>query len=89
MPSHTDGDSIFLFLGITLAALRRKPVATDHIRVHKPRSTIVLNELSNEAISTSTRVLDNASISTRVVDASTSSQAHPSQELRLPQRSGR
>ena len=76
----------------------------DHVREHKPRSKIVLSELSGEATNSSPRVVDEAGPSTRVVDEpvseagpstrvidepSTSGQAHPSQELRMPRRSGR
>ena len=39
----------------------------DHIRDHKPRSKLILNEITNNATETSTRVVDVPSTSTRVV----------------------
>ncbi|KAA0054500.1 gag/pol protein [Cucumis melo var. makuwa] len=51
----------------------------DHIREHKPRSKIVLNELSNETTEPSTRVVH--------IDSSTG--IHQPQSLREPRRSGR
>ena len=61
-----------------------------HVRNHQPRSKLVLSEISKEATNKTTRVVDQAGSSTRVVDgACTSSQSHPFQELRMPQRSGR
>ena len=62
----------------------------DHVRNHQPRSKLVLSEISKEATDKTTRVVDQAGSSTRVVDgADTSCQSHPSQELRMPRRSGR
>ena len=62
----------------------------DHVRNHQPRRKLVLSEISKQAIDKTTRVVDQAGSSTRVVDgADTSSQSHPSQELRMPRRSGR
>ncbi|TYK02509.1 gag/pol protein [Cucumis melo var. makuwa] len=54
----------------------------DHMRDHKPRSKLVLNEATNE----STRVVDEVGPSSRVDETTTSSQSHSSQSLR---RSGR
>jgi hypothetical protein len=61
----------------------------DHIRDHKPRSKIVLDELSNKATNTSTTVVEEASMSTRVVEPSTSSLPHPHLDMREPRHSGR
>ena len=61
----------------------------DHIREHVSRSKVVLNELFNETIETSTKVVEEASTSTRVVDGASSSYTHPPQELREPRRSER
>ena len=52
----------------------------NHMRNHKPRSKIVLNEL-NEATNTSTRVVDSSIPSDNRI--------HPYQELGTPRRSGR
>ncbi|KAA0048552.1 gag/pol protein [Cucumis melo var. makuwa] len=57
----------------------------DHIRDHKPRSKLVLNEATDE----STRVVDVVSPSSRVDEITTSGQSHPSQSLRMPRRSRR
>ena len=62
----------------------------DHVRNHQPSSKVVLSEIFKETTDKTTRVVDQAGPSTRVVNgARTSSQSHPSQELRMPQRSGR
>ena len=62
----------------------------DHIRDHKPRSKLVLEEISKDAIDKSQKIADQTGQSTRVVDRpSTSSLSCPSQELREPRRSGR
>ena len=62
----------------------------DHVRNHPPHNKLVLSEISKEATDKTTRVVDQAGPSTRVVDESrTSGQSHPSQELIMPQRSGR
>ncbi|KAA0063766.1 gag/pol protein [Cucumis melo var. makuwa] len=52
----------------------------DHMRDHKPRSKLVLNEATNE----STRVVDEVGPSSRVDETTTSGQSHPSQSLRMP-----
>ncbi|TYK28868.1 gag/pol protein [Cucumis melo var. makuwa] len=57
----------------------------DHMRDHKPRSKLVLNEATNE----STRVVDEVGPSSRVDETTTSGQSHPSQLLRMPRHSGR
>ncbi|TYK20422.1 gag/pol protein [Cucumis melo var. makuwa] len=57
----------------------------DHMRDHKPRSKLVLNEATDE----STRVVDKVGPSSRVDETTTSVQSHPSQSLRMPRRSGR
>ncbi|KAA0040410.1 gag/pol protein [Cucumis melo var. makuwa] len=57
----------------------------DHMRDHKPRSKLVLNEATNE----STRVVDEVGPSSRVDETTTSGQSHPSQSLRMPRCSGR
>ena len=49
----------------------------DHIREHKLRNKIVLNELSKETIETSIKVVQEASTSKRVFDVGSSSQTHP------------
>ena len=46
----------------------------NHMRDHLPRSKIIQNEATNE----STRVVDQAGSSSRVGEASTSGQSHPS-----------
>ena len=62
----------------------------DHVRNHQPRSKLVLSEISKEATNKTKRVVDQVGPSTRVVDGvDTSGQSHPSQELIMPQRSGR
>ncbi|TYJ96910.1 gag/pol protein [Cucumis melo var. makuwa] len=61
----------------------------DHIREHKPRSKIVLNELSNETIEPSTRVVEEPSALTSVVHVDSSTRTHQPQSLREPRRSGR
>ncbi|KAA0058181.1 gag/pol protein [Cucumis melo var. makuwa] len=60
----------------------------DHIREHKPRSKIVLNELSNETTEPSTRVVEEPSALTRVFHVGSSTRTHQPQSLREPQRSG-
>ncbi|TYK11980.1 retrovirus-related pol polyprotein from transposon tnt 1-94 [Cucumis melo var. makuwa] len=55
------------------------------MRDHKPRSKLVLNEATDG----STRVVDEVGPSSRVYETTTSGQSHPSQALRMPQRSGR
>ncbi|KAL0534679.1 hypothetical protein IC582_028970 [Cucumis melo] len=57
----------------------------DHMRDHKPRSKLVLNEATDE----STRVVDEVGPSSRVDETTTSGQSHPSQSLRMPRCSGR
>ncbi|KAA0043002.1 gag/pol protein [Cucumis melo var. makuwa] len=57
----------------------------DHMRDHKPRSKLVLNQATDE----STRVVDEVGPSSRVDETTTSGQSHPSQSLRMPRRSGR
>ncbi|TYK05792.1 gag/pol protein [Cucumis melo var. makuwa] len=57
----------------------------DHMRDHKPRGKLVLNEATDE----STRVVDEVGPSSRVDETITSGQSHPSQSLRMPRRSGR
>ncbi|KAA0049915.1 gag/pol protein [Cucumis melo var. makuwa] len=57
----------------------------DHMRDHKPRSKLVLNEVTDE----STRVVDEVGPSSRVDETTTSGQSHPSQSLRMPRCSGR
>ncbi|TYJ96908.1 gag/pol protein [Cucumis melo var. makuwa] len=57
----------------------------DHMRDHKPRSKLVLNEATDE----STKVVDELGPSSRVDETTTSGQSHPSQSLRMPRRSGR
>ncbi|KAA0026154.1 gag/pol protein [Cucumis melo var. makuwa] len=57
----------------------------DHMRDHKPRSKLVLNEATDE----STRVVDEVGPSSRVDETTTSGQSHHSQSLRMPRRSGR
>ncbi|TYK04057.1 gag/pol protein [Cucumis melo var. makuwa] len=57
----------------------------DHMRDHKPRSKLILNE----AIDESTRVVDEVGPSSRVDETTTSGQSHPSQSLRMLRRSGR
>ncbi|KAL0556725.1 hypothetical protein IC582_005241 [Cucumis melo] len=57
----------------------------DHMRDHKPRSKLVLNEATNE----STRVVDEVGPSSRVDETTTSGQFHHFQSLRMPRRSGR
>ncbi|KAL0561491.1 hypothetical protein IC582_001919 [Cucumis melo] len=61
----------------------------DHIREHKPRSKIVLNELSKETTEPSTRVVEEPSALTRVVHVGSSTRTHQPQSLREPRRSGR
>ena len=62
----------------------------DHVRNHQPRSKLVFSEISKETTNKTKRVVDQVGPSTRVVDgAGTSGQSHPSQELRMSQRSGR
>jgi len=62
----------------------------DHIRDHKPRSKLVLEEISKDATDRSQKIADQTGQSTRVVNRpSTSSLSRPSQELREPRRSGR
>ncbi|KAL0561324.1 hypothetical protein IC582_001749 [Cucumis melo] len=61
----------------------------DHIREHKSRSKIVLNELSEETIEPSTRVFEEPSALTRVVHVGSSTRTHQPQSLREPRRSGR
>ncbi|KAL0560279.1 hypothetical protein IC582_000679 [Cucumis melo] len=61
----------------------------DHIREHKPRSKIVLNELSKEITEPSTRIVEEPSALTRVVHAGSSIRTHQPQSLREPRRSGR
>lgn len=51
----------------------------DHMRDHKPRSKLILSEISNE----------NDSMSTRVVDGASTSSQNPYQKLREPHCSGR
>ena len=48
----------------------------DHVRERKSRSKIVLNELSNETIEPSTRVVEEPSALTRVVHVSSSTRTH-------------
>ena len=55
------------------------------MRNHKPRSKLILNETTNE----STRVIDEVGPSSRVDETNTSGQSHPSQSLRMSQRSER
>ncbi|KAL0548750.1 hypothetical protein IC582_013218 [Cucumis melo] len=55
------------------------------MRNHKPRNKLVLSEATDE----STRVVDEVGPSSRVDETTTSGQSHPSQSLRMPQRSGR
>ncbi|KAA0031662.1 gag/pol protein [Cucumis melo var. makuwa] len=57
----------------------------DHMRDHKLRSKLVLNEATNE----STRVVDEVGPSSRVDETITSGQSHLFQSLRMPRRSGR
>ncbi|KAA0058362.1 gag/pol protein [Cucumis melo var. makuwa] len=57
----------------------------DHMRDHKPRSKLVLNESTDE----STRVVDEVGPSSRVDETTTSGQSHSSQSLRMPRRSRR
>ncbi|TYJ96752.1 Retrovirus-related Pol polyprotein from transposon TNT 1-94 [Cucumis melo var. makuwa] len=57
----------------------------DHMRDHKPRSKLVLNEATDE----STRVVDEVCPLLRVDETTTSGQSHPSQSLRMPRRCGR
>ena len=57
----------------------------DHMRDHKPRSKLVLNEATDE----STRVVDEVGPSSRVDETTTSGQSRPSQSLRMSRRSGR
>ena len=55
----------------------------DHIKNHQPHSKLILNEISTDAT-----VIPSSS--TKVVDRTwKSAQSHPSQELRVPQSSGR
>ncbi|TYK16397.1 retrovirus-related pol polyprotein from transposon tnt 1-94 [Cucumis melo var. makuwa] len=61
----------------------------DHIREYKPRSKIVLNELSNETTEPSTRIVEEPSALTRVVHVGSSTKTHQPQSLREPRRSGR
>ncbi|KAA0066490.1 gag/pol protein [Cucumis melo var. makuwa] len=61
----------------------------DHIREHKPRSKIVLNELSKETTEPSTRVVEEPSALRRVVHVGSSTRTHQPQSLREPRRSGR
>ncbi|KAL4016333.1 hypothetical protein IC575_023981 [Cucumis melo] len=61
----------------------------DHIREHKPRSKIVLNELSKETTESSTRVVEEPSALTRVVHVDSSTRTHQPQSLREPRRTGR
>ncbi|TYK06521.1 gag/pol protein [Cucumis melo var. makuwa] len=56
-----------------------------HMRDHKPRSKLVLNQATDE----STRVVDEVGPSSRVDETTTSGQSHPSQSLRMPRRNGR
>ena len=48
----------------------------DHIREHKPRSKILLNELSNETIEPSPRVVEQPNALTRVVHVGLSTRSH-------------
>ncbi|TYK03188.1 gag/pol protein [Cucumis melo var. makuwa] len=57
----------------------------DHMRDHKPRRKLVLNEATDE----STRDVDEVGPSSKVDETTTSGQSHPSQSLRMPRRSGR
>ncbi|KAA0056349.1 gag/pol protein [Cucumis melo var. makuwa] len=57
----------------------------DHMRDHKPRSKLVLNEATYD----STRVVDEVGPSSRVDETTTSGQSHHSQSLRMPRRRGR
>ncbi|TYK15919.1 gag/pol protein [Cucumis melo var. makuwa] len=52
----------------------------DHMRDHKPRSKLVLNE----AIDESTRVVDEVGPSSRVDETTTLGQSHPSQSVVIP-----
>ena len=62
----------------------------DHVKNHQPRKKISIKRDPKEATNKTTRVVDQAGPSTSVIDgANTSGQSHPSQELRMPQRSGR
>ncbi|KAA0049866.1 gag/pol protein [Cucumis melo var. makuwa] len=56
----------------------------DHMRDHKPRSKLVLNEATDG----STRVVDEVGPSSRFDETTTSGQSHPSQPLRMPRCSG-
>ena len=56
----------------------------DHIREHKPHSKIVLNELSNETIKPSIRVVEEPSALTRDVHVGSSTRSHQPQSLRKP-----
>ncbi|KAA0034863.1 gag/pol protein [Cucumis melo var. makuwa] len=61
----------------------------DHIREYKPRSKIVLNELSNESTELSTRVVEEPSTLARVVHVSSSIRIRQPKSLGEPRRSGR
>ncbi|KAA0065590.1 gag/pol protein [Cucumis melo var. makuwa] len=55
------------------------------MRDHKSRSKLVLNEATNE----STRIVDEVGPSSRIDETTRLGHYHPSQSLRMPQRSGR
>ncbi|KAA0067045.1 gag/pol protein [Cucumis melo var. makuwa] len=85
-PKETRGDLFFdpqenrVFVSTNVTFLEE-----DHMRDHKPRSKLVLNEATDE----STRVADEVGPSSRVDESISSGQSHPSQSLRMPRCSGR
>ena len=89
-PKETRGDLFFdpkhnkVFVSTNATFLEE-----DHMRQHILRSKVVLNEVSNETIETSTRVVEEAGTSIRVVDETSSSHIHPPQELKEPRCNGR
>ncbi|KAA0049626.1 gag/pol protein [Cucumis melo var. makuwa] len=85
-PKETRGDLFFdLQENRVFVSTNATFLEEDHMRDHKPRSKLVLNEATNE----STRVVDEVGPSSRVDETSTSGQFHPFQSLRMPRRSGK